>query len=176
MKAPPINPAPPHHHCHLSRARAGGGLQALSLAGCGLRAAHTPHLCGLLRKTSRAPGGGLRVLDVSNNQLGPAGVRAIAEVLRAGAAAAMAAARDPRRDKSLEPPESACTTLASLGLESVGLGFLSRSRDEPPDPRATHEAVCELCGALAVIPALTYAAHVTLHCVTLHYAAIPYST
>ena len=115
---------------HLSAA----GLQTLSLVGCGLRPTVCPHLASLL--TKRGPG--LRHLDVSWNELGPAGVKSISTALRAGASATL----------------RACSTLASLGFESVGLGFLSRAL-ELPDARATHEAVSELCAALASLPALT---------------------
>ena len=129
--------------CHALAAKhlSAAGLQTLSLVGCGLRSTVCPHLASLL--TKRGPG--LRHLDLSWNELGPAGVKSISTALRAGASAGLAG-----------PGATlcACSTLASLGFESVGLGFLSRAL-ELPDARATHEAVSELCAALASLPALT---------------------
>ena len=111
--------------CHALAAKhlSAAGLQTLSLVGCGLRSTVCPHLASLL--TKRGPG--LRHLDLSWNELGPAGVKSISTALRAGASAGLAG-----------PGATlcACSTLASLGFESVGLdSFRARSSRRTRAPR-----------------------------------------
>ena len=141
---------------HKQRACPGvSGLEALSLVDCALPAIAVLPLARLVAPPRRDGGQPtLRVLDLSHNELGPAGVHALATAVADVAVEKRARSSTSGNDGG----DLSVCALSALGLACVGVGFPTSPR--PPTPHApaaseTESAVLTLCDALPAMPALS---------------------